>query len=314
MSQKLNISKINFDKLVTIILPVKNGEPLVIDAIESINRQTINPAKVILADNNSKDRTIEIFKNRLNKSINLEIFKSNNDIGAMDNFFRCIDKVETEFFCWLAHDDYIADNWLEENLKVHFQNKDCITSFGKTVFFSESGEKVLPTGITNKMNVPRPYKKGNLMKFILERQLFGVFYEFGLNNVALFKKALLSEEKIKKLNSIKCGGDTCLVLSLLSEGSLCTTNKTKFYRRLRLDSDGCEVSKTNLLYRIFILELPWSYFRDVTDWISDTYNKKKTPILILLILTSRLQSVKKILRRLLYEFKNLTKKILIKKY
>ena len=64
----------------------------------------------------------------------------------------------------------------------------------------------------------------------------------------------------------------------------------------------------HLLYRIFILELPWSYFRDVTNWISDTYNKKKIPILILLILTSRLQSIKKILRRLLNEFKNLTKK------
>ncbi len=307
MTQKLNVSKINFDKLVTIVMPVKNGEPLVKDAIESINRQTISPAKVILADNNSKDKTIEIFKNTLKKSICLEIFRSKKDIGAMDNFFRCIDKVDTEFFCWLAHDDYIADNWLEENLKVHFKNKECITSFGKTVFFSESGKKVLPTGITNKMNVPKPYKKGELMKFILERQLFGVFYEFGLNNMALFKKALLSKEKIKKLDSIKCGGDTCLVISLLSEGSLCTTNKTNFYRRLRLDSDGCEVSKTNLLYRIFILELPWSYFRDVTDWISVTYNRRKFPILFILILTSRFQSIKKIFKRLFREFKKLIK-------
>ena len=296
-------------KSVTIILPVKNGEPLVRDAIESINKQSVNISKVILADNNSKDRTIKIVKENLKKSIELEIDKSNKDIGSMNNFFRCINKIETDYFCWLAHDDYLSENWIEENINVHLNNQDCITSFGKTIFLNELDEQIYPTGIGKNMHVPKTYKKGELMKFILERQLFGVFYEYGLHKTSLFKKAFLSKNKIKKIDSIKVGGDTCLVLSLLANGSLYNTDKTKFFRRNRLDSDGSKISETSLFYRIFILELPWSYFIDVSNWISFTYKRNRIYILLLLIITSRFQSITKIFQRILKEINLVLKQV-----
>ena len=295
----------NLNNLVTIVMPVKNGELYVKDAIESINRQTINPAKVILADNNSTDRTIEIFQNNLKSSLKLEVYKSNKDIKSMNNFFRCIDKVETEYFCWLSHDDYFSDNWLEENLKVHFQNKDCITSFGECISVYENHERFYRTGINRNMHIPRAYKKGQLIKFLLERNLYHEIYEFGLHKTSLFKKALLSEEKVNKLSSISPGGDSCITLSLLSIGSLCNTQNTKFFKRDIYSSNGYKQSKTSVLYRIFVLELPWSYYVDITDWIVKTYKQRKIPTLLFLILTSRFQSFKKIILRLIKEIKNL---------
>ena len=89
MRKKIQNSENFRGKSVTIILPVKNGAPLVRDAIESINKQSVKISKVILADNNSKDRTIKIVKENLKKSIELEIDESNKDIGSMNNFFRC---------------------------------------------------------------------------------------------------------------------------------------------------------------------------------------------------------------------------------
>tara|TARA_Y100001978_G_C23632125_1_gene403980 strand:- start:46 stop:969 length:924 start_codon:yes stop_codon:yes gene_type:complete len=296
---------INFDKLITIVMPVKNGMPLLEDAIESINRQTVKPAKVILSDNNSTDNTTEFFKNNLKNSIKLEVYKSEEDIGSMQNFFRCINKVDTDYFCLLAHDDYFSDNWLEENLKLHLQNKDCITSFGEAIFVDENKKRYFPTGINKKMNVPKSYFKGDLNKFIKERQLHSYLYEFGLHNTSLFKEALLSEEIIRKIVAIKVGGDTCFTLSLLSKGSLCSTNKTKFYKRDRLNSNGRIFSKTSILFRIFILELPWSFFNDISEWIAFTYKKRKLNILFILIYTSRIQSLKKIISRLSNEIKKL---------
>lgn len=300
------LTKGDLEDLVTIVIPVKNGASLINSAVESINNQSINFSKVILADNNSTDNTIEIVKNNLKKSINLEIYKSKKDIPSMENFFRCIDKVDTEYFCWLAHDDYFADNWVEENLKVHFENKNCITSFGYTVFLDENDKRIYPTGINKKMHVPRSYLKADLKKFILERQLFSVFYEFGINKTLLFKKEF-SKEKVKQLISQKLGGDTTLVLSLLSKGSLISTPKTIFYRRFISNSNGAKQSKTNILWRIFILELPLSYFIYVSDWIASTYKKPKYLILIFLLITSRLQSLKKMIIRLSYEIKNILK-------
>lgn len=309
MENKYKIDHISLDKLVTIVMPVKNGIPLIKNAIDSINKQTISPAKVILADNNSEDQTIEFFKKFLKKSIKLEIYKSKKDIGSMSNFFRCINQVETDYFCWLAHDDYVADNWLEENLKIHFNKKDCITSFGELIFVDEDKKRYFPTGINNKMHLPNSYKKGNLMKFIFERQLFGVLYEFGLHNTTLFRKALLSKDKIDKLRSIKVGGDSCLTFSLLSEGSLYSTKKTKFYKRDRLSSNGRKFSKTSLIFRILVLELPWSYFVDLSYWIAITYKKQRLIILFVLIITSRFQSLIKIFFRLRNELKIKLKKI-----
>ena len=303
MLEKPNNLNCDFDKLVTIIMPVKNGELLIKDAIKSINRQTIKPAKVILADNNSTDRTTEIFKNNLKESINIEVYKSKTDIKSMQNFFRCIDKVETKYFCWLAHDDYFEDNWIEENLKVHFKNDECITSFGECIFIDEKHNRFYRTGINKNMHVPKSYAKGDLMKFINERQLWGVMYEFGLHNTYLFKKAFSSKKIINKLSSINIGGDTCLTLSLLSKGSLISTQKTKFYKRDLKTSNGYRQTKTTLLFRVFILELPWSYFKNVTDWIAITFKKKRIIILFILLLTSRIQSFKKIFLRLINEIK-----------
>ena len=62
MENKYKIDPISLDKLVTIVMPVKNGMPLIKNAIDSINKQSISPAKVILADNNSEDQTIEFLK------------------------------------------------------------------------------------------------------------------------------------------------------------------------------------------------------------------------------------------------------------
>ena len=62
MKKRLKNYPKNLDGLVTVVMPVKNGMPLIKDAIDSINRQSIPPSKVILADNNSEDKTIDFFK------------------------------------------------------------------------------------------------------------------------------------------------------------------------------------------------------------------------------------------------------------
>ena len=61
------------------------------------------------------------------------------------------------------------------------------------------------------MKIPFEYQKGNFMKIFLERQLGFVFYIYGVHNTYLFKKALGSDKKIRKLDSIDVGGDTCII-------------------------------------------------------------------------------------------------------
>ena len=103
--------------------------------------------------------------------------------------------MDTEYFSWLAFDDYFEDNWLEENLKVHRKNKDCISSFGDLIFLNAENKRIYPTGIYKNMKIPFEYQKGNFMKIFLERQLGFVFYIYGVHNTYLFKKALGSDKK-----------------------------------------------------------------------------------------------------------------------
>ena len=260
-----------------------------------------------MADNNSKDRTIEIVKNTLKESIKLEIYKSKKTTVSFINFFRCLDEVQTDYFCWLAHDDYLGDNWLEENIKVHLKNRNCISSFGEMIFLNENGERTFTTGVNKKMQIPRAYPKGSLLKFLAERQIGPVFYEFGVHNTFLFKKTFPSQEMINKLSSVKVGGDTCLTIALLSKGSLCNTKETRYFRRNRKNSEGAGLSKSNILFRIFLLELPWSFFLDVSEWISFTFKKNRIFYLLILVISSRFQSFQKIVQRLFIEIKNIKK-------
>jgi|SRR5688572_6864171 len=92
---------------VTFLIPVRNGENFIAEAIESIRCQTYTNWILLVRDNLSRDRTREIVREYMSDS-RVRLLEGNADLTMAGNFNHCLDEVRTPYYMLLCHDDYLA--------------------------------------------------------------------------------------------------------------------------------------------------------------------------------------------------------------
>ena len=98
--------KDKFNPLVSIIIPVYNGENYLREAIDSALNQTYKNIEVIVVNDGSSDKTDEICKSYGSK---IRYFKKENG-GVSTALNLGIEKMKGEYFSWLSHDDLYYDD------------------------------------------------------------------------------------------------------------------------------------------------------------------------------------------------------------
>lgn len=104
--------------LVSIIIPVYNGEDYVKEAIDSALNQTYKNIEVIVVNDGSKDNTEKIclkYKDRIKY-----YSKANGGVSTALNL--AISKSNGEYISWLSHDDLYYPNKIEEQIKFANDN------------------------------------------------------------------------------------------------------------------------------------------------------------------------------------------------
>ncbi|MEI0448021.1 glycosyltransferase [Brachyspira intermedia] len=117
---------IKSNPLISIIIPVYNGENYIKDAINSAFNQTYKNIEIIVVDDGSKDNTANIIKGFENKV--KYIYKNN---GGVASALNCgIKSSKGDYISWLSHDDVYYPNKIEEEVN-ELKNVD-----EKTVIYS----------------------------------------------------------------------------------------------------------------------------------------------------------------------------------
>ncbi len=101
-----------FHKLVSIVIPVYNGENYLEQAINSALCQTYKNIEILVIDDGSTDRTADICKTYGSKI--RYIRKDNGGVSSAVNLG--IREMEGEYFSWLSHDDVYHDDKIEKQL------------------------------------------------------------------------------------------------------------------------------------------------------------------------------------------------------
>lgn len=98
---------------VSIITPVYNVEECIERCINSVINQTYKDFELLLIDDGSKDKSIDIAKNLLEKSeINYKIITQNNSgVSAARN--KGIEEASGEYITFLDSDDYVDSRFVE---------------------------------------------------------------------------------------------------------------------------------------------------------------------------------------------------------
>src|SRR3954470_23138397 len=98
---------------VTIGLPVYNGARYLAEAIESVLAQTFTDFELVISDNASTDATAAIALQYAARDPRVRYSRNRENIGSARNFGRAFELATGEFFKWMASDDLISPEFLE---------------------------------------------------------------------------------------------------------------------------------------------------------------------------------------------------------
>jgi glycosyltransferase involved in cell wall biosynthesis len=104
--------------LVSIGMPVYNGEKFIIDAIESVLQQTFRDYELIISDNCSDDSTQKICAEYCAKYRQIRYYRQLKNFGPHWNFRFVLQNARGAYFTWLASDDLLEPSFLTET--VHY--------------------------------------------------------------------------------------------------------------------------------------------------------------------------------------------------
>lgn len=124
--------------LVTVGIPVFNGEKFLKRRLDSILNQTYKNFEIIISDNASTDGTSKLCQSIMHKEKNIQYYLQKKNIGLVDNFNYLIKKANGKYLTIAAVDDIWEPSFLEKNVNVLQSNDKIVGSIGKVEYFGGS--------------------------------------------------------------------------------------------------------------------------------------------------------------------------------
>jgi glycosyltransferase involved in cell wall biosynthesis len=114
--------------LVTVGLPVYNGEDYLEQCLDCLATQDFQDLKVVIHDNRSTDRTVEIVKRYCEAQPRFELKQNKSNIGALANFEKALFDADSRYFLWRAHDDLSDPNYVSALVAAIIENERAVLS------------------------------------------------------------------------------------------------------------------------------------------------------------------------------------------
>lgn len=117
---------------VTIAIPIYNGEKYIYEALQSIINQTIKVDKILISDNQSTDKTVNIVEAFIDEhpELSIQLHQNEVNIGCDPNFNKCIELCSTDFLVLLGSDDRLKPESVEKHLKLFKDRPDIAMAGG----------------------------------------------------------------------------------------------------------------------------------------------------------------------------------------
>lgn len=109
----------NQDETIEILMATYNGEKYISEQIDSIINQTYKNWKLLIRDDGSKDKTLEILKEYQKKDKRINILRdTKGNLGFVKNFEELLKNSSEEFVMFSDQDDYWLENKIEKYIEI----------------------------------------------------------------------------------------------------------------------------------------------------------------------------------------------------
>jgi glycosyltransferase involved in cell wall biosynthesis len=275
--------------LVTIGLAVYNGAEFIEQALAGICGQTYRNFKLLVSDNASDDGTWEILQKWARLDTRIKVYRQDSNIGPVANFRFVLDRADTDYVMWHAHDDWIAPNYLEELVGCLEANPECKLA-------CPTVDRVAPDGVLmRRVEFPSalPFARLERVKYFLVRPepawIYGLFRTEALRRAQLLAVAF----------GWVWASDHVAILSFILNDRICGTRHTTFFsRKLGLSAGRYGPVTLTARYR-FVARYVWFSLK---IWMSSRLSPLEklgcaAPVLRHALMTSCGSSFKKFVRR-----------------
>jgi len=208
---------------ISIIVPVYNVEKYLGKCIESILTQTFKNFELILINDGSTDRSLEILNEYCKKDRRIIVIDKKNS-GSSDTRNIGIDTSNGKYICFVDSDDWIEYKMIDETYKIIVENNsDMIISGIRIDTIDEFG------GITTNIN---NYEFSNWSTVeSISNNIINIFPQALINSSCnkLYNAQIVKKNNIKFINT-NIGEDTIFNLEVLKNiKSLIITDKSYYH-------------------------------------------------------------------------------------
>lgn len=128
--------------LVSVGLPVYNGEVFLARALESLLAQDFSDFEIVICDNASRDKTEEICRSYAERDSRVRYHRNQENIGLAGNFNRTFELSRGAYFKWAAHDDWHAPESLRLSVEAMQKHPDAVLCATGVSIVDENGSEI----------------------------------------------------------------------------------------------------------------------------------------------------------------------------
>ena len=221
--------------IVTVAIPVFNGEKEIADAIQSVLNQTFVDFELVIIDDCSSDQTLSVARSFSDQRI--RVIENEANLGYIGNFNRAVQEAKGTYLKILCHDDVIVANCIEMQIKP---------------FMGDNGEKIaISTGLKKAVNHKRvevlsPQGLKGSTRYVEGVSAIRNCVRAGRNLIGETSVTLVKTDDLRKIGSFqtKYTLDLNMWFRVLQLGGLYFTNEIVSEFRIIATSGTAAQSKT----------------------------------------------------------------------
>ncbi len=217
--------EIDADKeLVTVMMPVFNGEKFIAQALDSLLSQDYKNFELIILDNRSSDNTREICYKYSQNNPKIKYICDSTEISSAEVGNR-LAKYINGYYCMFACDDDLWDsNYISSLVRVLKENSHIGVTYSMMQSVNENGI-TRPNKFNKSLQLYGDSKVKNIKRYLFKRSVVPMI--FGVFKTQLFKDALPFKPFDKTLYDV----DNLFMLRVLSLTPVRCVKDTNFYYR-----------------------------------------------------------------------------------
>ena len=225
--------------LVSIGMPVYNGDRYLRLALDSLLAQDYDNFELIISDNASTDKTPEICREYAARDSRIRYYRNPTNLGSSKNFNLVFELSAGEYFMWAAHDDLWDKSYVRKCAEKLQKHPNAVLCSSEVKFINEEGRQFLRVLYNKDLNTTGLSVRERVRRLIGTINWYESIY------------GIIRPEALRKTNlfSDRYGADVVILMELMLLGEFAKVTEPLFDYRLRLDQNhekGVEKPYTNL--------------------------------------------------------------------